>query len=440
MLSWLVYRADVLIDGEKMFASLLSSGLVLPHSGRQSAHAEARTHLTVEAAVTPDIREELRVDLLVEEDAKVAQGQPLIRLRAAPDIALVAPMAGRVARIDLHPGHRLSQLVIFHEEGGDRHAFDTRGAASGGAELRALLQASGLWRAFRSRPFGRMPRADETPAAIFVMAVDSKPDAPAPLTALAAREQDFSRGLDALSRISDAKLFLCEPEGQRLPGQVPASVTRLRVGATHPQGLAGLLVHRHFPARTDAPVWDIHAEDLADLGALLATGYLPETRLVAITGDALRDSALVRCQPGANLRGLSQSLARPGPHDVLSGSILDGCSAHWLGPRERQVTVLERISGPDARHWFRAALERAARHAPIIPTAALDQALGGALPAAALVRALASGDTETFTQLGGLSFVEEDLALADYATGARPRLATQLCAILTRIAAEEDAA
>lgn len=439
-MSWRAYRAMDLIYGETMFASLLSTGLVLPHSGRQSAQGDVRSHLTVEAAVTHDGREDLRVDLLVAEDESVSQGQPLMRLRAAPGIALVAPMAGRVARIDLHPGHRLSQLVLFHDKGGDRHKFETKGAASRTTELRVLLQESGLWRTLRSRPFGRMPRAGETPAAIFVMAVDSKPGAPAPLTAIAGREEDFIGGLDALSRLSDAKFFLCEPQGQSFPGQVPAPVTRLSVGATHPQGLAGFVVHRHFPARADAPVWDIHAEDLADLGSLLSTGYLPETRLVAITGDALRDSALVRCQPGADLRGLSQSLVRPGPHDVLSGSILDGRPAHWLGTRERQVAVLERTSGPDARHWFVGALKRAATHAPIIPTAALDQALGGALPAAALVRALASGDTETFMQLGGLSLVEEDLALADYATGARPRLAAQLRAILTRIAVEEDAA
>lgn len=420
-----------------MVAPRHSAGLALPRRGPPALSATPDIRVTVEAAVTADEREDLRVDLLAAEGDEVAQGQPLMRLRDAPEIAFVAPMAGRVARIELRPGHRLSQLVLFHTADGDRHSFDTRAAVSAETEVRALLQAAGLWRAFRSRPFGKMPRRDEIPAAIFVMAVDSAPGAPAPLDAIAGREEDFSRGLGALTGFAQTRCFLCEPDGAAFPGQVPASVERLRVARIHPQGLAGMRIHHRFPARVAAPVWDIHAEDVADLGALLATGLLPETRLVAVGGDALRESRLVRCQPGADLRGLSEGLVRPGPHEVLSGSILDGRPAHWLAPRDRQTNVLSRGAGPGARHWFRAALERAARHAPIIPTAALDQAFGGALPAAALARAMASGDTESFVKLGGLSLVEEDVALADYATGARPRLATQLRAILDRIAAEE---
>lgn len=150
-----------------MLASLLSPGLVLPRTGLQLTQAQADTHITVKAAVVPDYREELRVDLLVEEGAQVAQGQPLLRLRTAPDIALVAPMAGRVARIALHPGHKLSQIVLFHDADGDRYKFETSGTTSGASGLRSLIQASGLWRAFRSRPFRRMPRAGATPPAIF---------------------------------------------------------------------------------------------------------------------------------------------------------------------------------------------------------------------------------------------------------------------------------
>lgn len=419
-----------------MLASLLSSGLALPDSAPPLAATGTETRLTVKAAVTPAHGEELRVDLLVDEDAMVAQGQPLLRLRATPGISLVAPMAARVARIELNPGHKLSQIVLFHESGGDRHEFHS---ADGREGLRRLLQGSGLWRAFRSRPFGRMPRAEETPAAIFVMLADSRPGAPAPLQAIAGREEDFLRGLDALARLTDAPCFLCAPKDRPCPTGIPAHVKRLYIARTHPQGLAGLAIHRHFPARIEAPVWDIHAEDITDLGGLLATGHLPETRLVAITGNALREQRLVRCQQGADLRGLSQPLLRPGPHDLLSGSMLDGRAAHWLAPRDRQLTVLTRETTPKRQHWFGAALERAARHAPIIPTMALDQAFGGALPPAALVRCLACADSESFVRLGGLSLVEEDLALADYVTGARPRLANQLRAMLNRIADEEDA-
>ncbi|MDO5641296.1 MAG: Na(+)-translocating NADH-quinone reductase subunit A [Paracoccus sp. (in: a-proteobacteria)] len=418
-----------------MFGPFLSAGLRLPASG--GLPAEARDALTAEAALTPDPGEALRVDLLVAEGAAVTQGQPLMTLRAAPEIALVAPMAGRVARIDLGPGRVLSQLVLFHDAAGGRHAFDLTGAGAGAGALALLMQGAGLWRRFRSRPFGRAPKAGETPAAIVVMGYDSTPDAPPVTLALAGREDDLMRGLAALSRLTEGPVFYAAPDR---PADLPDAIRFQRCGVTHPQGLAGMVVHRVFPASVAAPVWDIHAEDLADLGALLATGHLPETRLVSVTGDALREARLLRCQHGADLRGLSQSVLRPGPHEVLSGSVLDGRPAHWLGPRDRQVSVLGRAGGAGGQaHWFRAALNRAARHAPIIPTAALEQSLGGGLPAAALIRVLASGDQEGFTRLGGLSLTETDIALADYATGARPRLAGQLRAMLDRIATEENA-
>ncbi len=416
-------------DRRQMLKPALSAGLILPDMPVSSPDDGPHDLLTDQAALTPGRGEELRIEPLVAEGDPVAQGQPVAHLRAAPEVALVAPMAGRVASILLQPGRRLVQMVLFRE-GDDRHRFDISG--QGPDALAGLMRRSGLWRALRSRPFGRMPRADETPAAIFVMAIDSRPAAPDPLIALQGRHEDFQRGLTALATLTP-HLYLCGGADLALPD----GVRRIRCGALHPQGLAGIQIHRHHPARIEAPVWDIHAEDVAALGALLADGMLPPTRLVSVTGAALHRARLLRCQPGADLRGLCHDITRPGPHQILAGDRIGGHAAHWLGPRDRQVSVLPRGEGRDRGHWFNAALRRAARPLPIIPTAALDQALGGDIPAAALIRALASGDSEGAVRLGALSLLEEDLALADYVTGADPTLSSQLRVLLQRIHAEE---
>ncbi len=414
---------------------LLGSGLALGPDGPPLDVAFVRDAVTEEAAVTAQAFEDLRVETLVAEDALVEQGAPLARLRHHPAIVLTAPMAGRVASIDLGPGHRLSQIVLFREPGAGRRRRDPSDAETGEAPLRALMQGAGLWRALRSRPFGRMPAPDERPAAIFVMAVDTRPGAPDPRQALADTGEDLARGVDALARLTDGEVFLCQDRGADL--LAPTGRLRvLRIPPRHPLGLPGIEIHAHRPAAVGAPVWDIHAEDAAALGALLASGYLPETRLVSVAGAALRDARLVRCQPGADLRGLCHGHLHPGPHALLSGSALDGREARWLGPRARQVTALPRGQGEARPHWFRAALRGASRPLPVIPTAALDQAMGGGLPAVALARALASGDLEAADRLGALSLLEEDLALADYVTCAEPRLSAQLRSALDRIAAE----
>ncbi|MBB4124277.1 Na(+)-translocating NADH-quinone reductase subunit A [Martelella radicis] len=416
---------------------LFSAGLSVPTGPSLPSDHAAETLLTEEAALVPAPGEELRVVPLVEVDQRVVQGQPLFSLRAAEEIKLVAPMPARVAAIELNPGRRLIQMLLFREDGGDRHSFPTEKADSDAAALRSLMQEAGLWRLFRSRPFGHMPALSETPAAIFVMATDSRPAAPDPRLALAGREEALSRGLSALGLLAGEQVFLCEASGKKLDLDGSAKVRRITCGSLHPQGLPGIQIHHHAPATVDARIWDIHAEDVADLGDLLASGLLPETRLVTVTGSAMREPRLLRCQPGADLRGLCHGHVQPGPYQVLAGSVLDGQPAHWLGPRDRQASVLARGSGKRRGHWFSAALTRAARPLPIIPTAALSQAFGGDIPAAALMRSLSSGDQEAAARLGALSLLEEDLALVDYVTFAEPSLSAQLRGLLNAIEKEE---
>jgi Na+-transporting NADH:ubiquinone oxidoreductase subunit A len=100
------------------------------------------------------------------------------------------------------------------------------------------------------------------------------------------------------------------------------------------------------------------------------------------------------------------------------------------------VTVLPEAAPVKPPHWFLSALTSSARPRPVIPTAALDQSGGGALPVMALLRALSVGDDETAVALGALSLVEEDLALLDYVVGGTPPPGALLRACLDRVAAE----
>lgn len=398
--------------------------------------AGPETALTEEAAVTAPGGGDLRITPLVAEGDLVGEGAPLACLRDAPDIRLVAPMPGRVAEIALRPGHRLSEIVLYREAGGDIAGHDL---ADADAEpgLRRLMQRAGLWPMLRRRPFGGMPGAGERPAAIFVMMVDTRPHAPDPVHALMGREAAFDRGLAALVRLTEGPVVVCGPRGASLP-DVASGHERIRLlscGPRHPQGLAGMRIHDGFPAGVETPVWDINAEEVAALGGLLETGRLPMTRLVSVTGPALRAARLVHTQWGADLRALTRRIAQPGPHLVLSGSALDGHPSRWLAARDRQVTVLPRDEAPRRPHWLTAALTRSARPEPVIPTAALSQSMGGALPAASFVRALSSGDEEAATRLGLLSLLEEDVALADYVLGGAG-LPGLLRAMLDRVRAE----
>lgn len=419
-----------------MFQLAFGTGLS-PEIASPTDNSEIADVVTEEAAVQTPIGRSLRVTPLVKEGDTVAQGSAVACLRHAPDICFVAPIAGQVASISLMPGRKLSEIVIYREVGGEaeRHDPDQAGTVAG---LRRLMQGAGIWPWLRRRPYGGMPALNERPAAIFVMAADSRPLAPDPRRALEGREEDFARGLCALERLTDGPVLVCQQPGPPLIGQ-GVGEGRIRIalrGPRHPQASAGICIHQLYPAGLDMPVWDIHAEDTAAFGALLRTGELPMTRLARIAGPALREARTVRTHPGADLRQLTQRIVAPGPHELMSGSPLDGHVANWLAPRHRQVTVLPRRAASSRPHWLGAALTRSAAAMPAIPTAALTQSLGAALPATAFIRALSAGDDETAIRLGALSLLEEDVALSDYVLSEAGQLMARLRAMLDRIATE----
>ncbi|AZQ66614.1 Na(+)-translocating NADH-quinone reductase subunit A [Silicimonas algicola] len=420
-----------------MAALSIRSGLAPRFPSPSLGPLEEKVSITEEAGIRPSPGEAPRVSVEVAEGALVQQGAALARLHKASDVCFVAPMRARVARIELLQGHRLAEIVLFREPEDEAVRHDTSGADNE-AGLRRLMQTAGFWPWLRRRPFGGMPGADERPAAIFVMATDTSPLAPDPRMAIEGQEEAFGRGLHALTRLTDGPVFVCQQPGPPLFDGVPAR-GRLRSvdsGPRHPQGAPGLRIHTLFQASIEASVWDLHAEDVAHLGALIATGTLPMSRLVSVGGAALREGRLVRTQPGADLRGLTHRVTKPGPHVVLSGSPLDGHPARWLAPRHRQVTVLPGVKKGPQRHWLIGALTRSAAPKPVIPNAAIDQAFANALPAVAFVRALMSGDEETAMKMGLLSLLEEDVALADYVLGGEMHLAAALRAMLDRVRSE----
>ena len=110
-----------------------------------------------------------------------------------------------------------------------------------------------------------------------------------------------------------------------------------------------------------------------------------------------------RCS--GHLRDLVSSELTPGPPPrLVSGSLLSGRAAAYLGRYHAQLVLLDdlwqaRGSGP-----------RSSRR-PIVPIRALDRALPRKIPPVPLMRALSVGDTETAAQLGCRHLVEEDVAL-----------------------------
>ena len=351
----------------------------------------------------------LRPALAVAEGERVRVGQVLFTDRAHPRIAFVAPLSGRVAAIERGPRRSLSALVIRRDadttyEGPAKTPVDTTSPDA----LRDALLGRGLWSAFRTRPYGRVPAPDARPAAIFVTATDSEPLAPDPRALLAARGADFGRGAELLTLLTDGPVHICQTPGPALVDET-GRIRITRFAGPHPAGLAGTHIQALRPAKPGAEVWTIDCQDVAAIGHLAETGRYDPARIVALAGPRAARPRLLRTVAGASIRELAADEdTGAGPARVLSGSPLSGRDAAWLGRYHRQVTMID--AAPQIpRRWRGAGGKPGPR--PIIPTAALERALPAGFLPVPLIRALAVGDVDAAARLGALELIEEDMAL-----------------------------
>lgn len=356
----------------------------------------------------------LRPKLLCAQGDRVSRGQPLFHDRAHPDIVFVAPVSGVVDSITLGPRRSLSVLVI-HTEPELNAPEPGRVAASTAADVRAMLLAHGLWSSFLTRPFGRIPAPEATPDAIFVTVTAEGPLAPDPRVVLDGRHDVFRTGLKALAMLTAGPVHVCQNSGTDISAGLGERIRGFFFPAGQAAGLAGSHIHRLHPVGAHRMVWSIGYQDVAAIGSLIETGIADFGRIVSLTGPRAKHPRLIRTTIGASLQDLICDETLPGRDglSVLSGSALTGRPAAWLGRYHQQVTLLSEeperraTSGPA---WLARFRKMPPRPGPIVPTSALEKALGFDIPAVPLLRALSVGDAEAASRLGCLEMLEEDLA------------------------------
>lgn len=376
----------------------------------------------------------LRPSFAVEIGDRVAAGEPVFADRKRPEIVFTAPAAGVVEEI--HRGRRrtLGSLVI-RIEGAEAAQFDVPPHLDG-PSVRTLLLRAGVWPAFRTRPFERIPDPDAEPAALFVTAMDTAPLAADAAVVLAANAESFQAGLAAISHLTGGPVFVCQAPGPPLASE-NGKVRIAQFAGSHPAGLPGTHIHHLMPVGRERTVWHIGYQDVVAIGRLTETGQLFNERTVALGGPAMRDPRLVATRVGASLDDLLADALEPGA-TMLSGSVLTGRPAHYLGRYHTQVTALAPAPNGAIRQ-LGSALARVlgdSRPGPIIPIAGYDHAMALDLLAVPLVRALAVADAETAERLGALELAEEDVALLSQACPAGIDYGPLLRRVLDEIAEE----
>ena len=126
----------------------------------------------------------LRPSMAVEPGDIVKKGQILFEDKKNPGTCFTAPVAGKVVAINRGERRAFQSLVIEVDNNGESVEFkktpqdELKNLSS--EEVLEQLVKSGMWTAFRTRPFDKVPAVGSLPHSIFVTAIDTNPLAASP--------------------------------------------------------------------------------------------------------------------------------------------------------------------------------------------------------------------------------------------------------------------
>nr|VFJ48267.1 MAG: Na+-transporting NADH:ubiquinone oxidoreductase subunit A [Candidatus Kentron sp. DK] len=450
----------------------IKKGLDLPITGAPEQKIYAPPTPTGSVGVVGREYIGLKPSMLVSEGDRVALGQPLFTDKAQPGVQYTSPGSGVVNAI--HRGEkRVLQSVIITLEGDEEVTFDAYARDAlptlDPFHIKKNLLASGLWTAFRTRPYSKVPAPDSSPHAIFVTAMDSNPLAVRADVVIREYPQDFMDGITILSNLAESSVFVCKyPEADvPVPEGAVSSGTQVVVGefsGPHPAGLPGTHIHFLSPVSAQRTAWHLGYQDVIAIGKLFTTGRLWTERVVALAGPRVKNPRLIRARLGASTKALVENELEPGESRVISGSILSGHrAAGWarhLGRYHTQVSVIAEERERHFMAWIRAGWNRHSHHnvfissllrrgakfplttsqqgspRAMVPIGSFSRVVPLDILPTILLRSLIVGDTDKAQGMGCLELDEEDLALCSYVCPSKYEYGAALRVALTHIEKE----
>lgn len=442
----------------------ITKGLDIPISGTPVSEITDSKRIKHVALVGDDYPG-MKPTMLVNVGDSVLCGQPVFSDKKNDGVIFTAPGTGAIVAINRGAKRRFESLVI-RLEGDEAVSFCSAGCTAESftaEELRKILIASGLWCAMRTRPYGKIPPVDGTPASLFVTAIDTAPLAPDMQHLIAEHQEDFLNGLSVLQHCLNRRMYVCLPAGWQGIAVELDGVEPVLVSGPHPAGLPSTHIHFIDPVHEHKTVWQIGAQDVIGIGALLRTGRLQPERVVTLAGPAVKTPRHVRTRLGAAISELCAGETFGDSVRMLSGSILDGRTAvaaiDFLGRYHQQVSCLPEGTGRSFFGWLRPGADRFSitraflssfqkrklfpfdtavwgGNRAIFPIGTYEQVMPLDISPTYLLKSLASGNTEKAKQLGCLELIEEDLALCSYVCPGKNNFAPMLRDALTSIETE----
>ena len=409
----------------------------------------------------------MKPTMAVSEGDRVKRGTLLFTDKKTEGVRYTSPAAGVVKEIN-RGERRVFQSIVILIEGDEAESFahyrESDLASLDRQQVVDNLVESGLWTAFKTRPYSKVPEIDSAPHSIFVSVMDTNPLAADPTVIIGENEIAFERGLRILTTLTNGKVFVTGKPGSNVSVPASDSVEVHQFDGRHPAGNVGTHVHHIDPIVGDKVVWSIGYQDVIDIAKLFETGELPVDRVVAVGGPMATKPRLLRTRIGASLAELLEGEVATGCEvRTISGSVFGGrrgdgpCA--YLGRFANQVSVLEEGNKREFMGWLSPGPNRFSvlniylsslfkgklfnfttttngSERAMVPVGAYEKVMPLDILPTQLLRSLIVGDTEMAQKLGALELAEEDLALCTFVCPGKYEYGPILRENLTRIEIE----
>ena len=411
----------------------------------------------------------MKPTMLVEEGDSVSLGQPLFEDKKNPGVLITSPAGGKIEAINRGDRRALQSIVIeveAEEKAEEFKSFTTEELLSATSEsVRHQLITSGMWAAFRTRPYSKIPTVDSSPSNVFISVLDTEPLSPDPEKIVNLRLEDFNFGISVLKRLIDCPIHISVSENSSLEIIEDEQVKKHRFSGPHPAGLVGTHMHYISPASLTNVNWTIGYQDLMAIGSLFKTGYVSTERVIALSGPQVNEPRYIKTRLGACTDELTAGELTQRENRIISGSVISGREAigsyAYLGRYHNQISVIAEPNSKDREfmNWltpgprkfskiplflsslfpkkifkFKALMNGSDR--PIVPIGVYEEVLPLNMLPAMLLRNVVLMDTEKIQDLGGLELDEEDLSLCSYVCPGKYDFGSLLRAGLNKIEVE----
>lgn len=421
----------------------IAKGLAVPLAGEPDLRIDTKTVSQV-ALVASDYLG-LRPSMLVSEGDEVRVGQPVMADKQNEGVIYTSPAGGKVLAVHRGEKRRLMSIII---DVADRELSQEFPVVNVGSisrlsreEIVGRIVSTGLWTAFRTRPFSRIPSPKSIPSAIFVNAMDTNPLSVQPNLVISEAKEDFETGLVAIARLTEGKTLVCRAPGTNTPGELMSNVRVAEFHGPHPAGLVGTHMHFMRPIMPGIVNWHLNYQDVIAIGRAFAHGRLDPTRVISLAGPVVNKPRLLRSRLGASLSELTRGELTGDANRVISGPVLCGRKMEdwtgYLGRYHLQVSCLAEGNQRELLGWqmpgfnkfsatrafaaawsvrkpFSLTTSTEGSERAMVPIGTYERVMPLDLLPTLLLRALITKDTERAQELGCLELDEEDLALCTF--------------------------